>query len=376
MKYDVLIVGGGLAGCSAAIQLAGRGRRVLLLEKQRYPAHKLCGEFLSVEVQAMFERLGVREAVRRAGAHPITRARITTLDGGVFEAALPGAALGLSRYTLDRLLFERARAAGAETRDGVAARAIAGSLDEGFTVQTTDGAFAARLAMGAYGKRGLLDRKLQRPFLQQKSPFVAFKAHYEGVEIPGVIELHSFPGGYCGLSHVEGGRVNACWIAHAQTLKAAGGDPEAMIEQSLARNPALARRFAAMRRVSKRFVAVSQVTLAPKGAVSGDGCMIGDTAGMIAPMCGDGMAMALRAAELAVPPAAAFLDGATDAAGFRDGYARAWRREFGLRMRLGRWMHHAYCRPSLARLGVAVCRKAPALGRWLIHKTRGAATER
>ena len=203
---------------------------------------------------------------------------------------------------------------------------------------------------------------------------MAFKAHFAGVDLPRVIELHAFPGGYCGLSHVEQGQINACWIAHGDALKAAGGTPEAMIDQSLGQNPALARRFEAMDRVSDKFIAVSQITFVPKGAFAGDVCMIGDTAGMIAPMCGDGMAMALRAAELATPPATAFLDGRLDAASFRMQHARTWRREFGLRMRLGRWMHHAYCRPAVARLGVGAVRRMPGLGRWLIRKTRGTAT--
>ena len=370
MTYEVLIIGGGVAGCSAAIQLAERGRRVLVLEKLRYPAHKLCGEFLSVEVQAMFERLGVGEAVWQAGARPIDRTSVTTTDGAVFESALPGTALGLSRYALDRLLFEQARSVGAEAQDGVAVRAVEGNLDEGFSVTTTEGSFAARLVLGAYGKRGLLDRKLERSFLQARSPFVAFKAHYEGVELPGVIELHAFPGGYCGLSHVEQGRINVCWIGHEQTLKAAGGTPQAMIEHSLMQNPTLARRFRAMERVTDKFIAVSQITFVPKGALAGDVCMIGDTAGMIAPMCGDGMAMALRSAELEAPLALAFLEGRMTAARFRKDYARAWRREFGLRMRLGRWMHHAYCRPAVSRLSVGVVRRLPGLGRWLIRKTR------
>ena len=148
MTYDALIIGGGLAGCSAAIQLARRGKRVLLLEKQRYPAHKLCGEFLSVEVLAMFERLGVREAVWQAGARPIDHTRITTTDGAVFESALPGTALGLSRYTLDRLLFEQARNAGAEAHDGMGVRAVEGTFEEGFAVTTTEGTFEVRLVLG------------------------------------------------------------------------------------------------------------------------------------------------------------------------------------------------------------------------------------
>ena len=373
MTYDAMIIGGGLAGCSAAIQLAERGKRVLLLEKQRYPAHKLCGEFLSVEVLAMFERLGVHEAIWQAGAQPIDNTVITTTDGAVFESALPGTALGLSRYTLDQLLFERARTAGAEAHDGVNVQDVAGTLKEGFAVTTSEGTFEARMVLGAYGKRSTLDRKLNRLFLKARSPFVAFKAHYAGVDLPGVIELHAFPGGYCGLSHVEQGQVNACWIAHGEALKEAGGTPEAMIAHSLGKNPALAGRFAAMERVSDRFIAVSQITFIPKGAFAGDICMIGDTAGMIAPMCGDGMAMALRTAELVTPLATAFLEGGLDAGAFRTAHERAWHREFGLRMRLGRWMHHAYCRPAVARLSVGAVRRMPGVGRWLIRKTRGAA---
>ncbi|HMB93237.1 MAG TPA: NAD(P)/FAD-dependent oxidoreductase [Rhodothermales bacterium] len=371
MSYDVAIVGGGLAGCSAAIQLAEQGRSVLLLEKERYPVHKLCGEFLSVEVQGPFKRLGVLDAVLAAGAHPIDHTRVTTVTGTTFESPLPGTALGLSRFRLDKLLFDRAVTAGADARDGTPVRNIAGTLDDGFHIETETDRLEARLVLGAYGKRSVLDRKLARPFLDQRSPFVAFKAHYKGVELPGTIELHSFPGGYCGLSGIEGGCVNVCWIAREETLKAAGGDPEAMIDQSLAQNPALARRFVQMERVSDRLIAGSQVTFVPKGAFSGDVCMIGDTAGMIAPMCGDGMAMALRGAELAVPLVARSLDDNETAAAFRERYARVWHNEFGLRMRLGRWMHHGYCHPTIARLGVAACHYLPPLGRWLIRHTRG-----
>jgi len=371
MGYDVLIVGGGLAGSSAAIQLAERGFRVLLLEKQRYPAHKLCGEFLSVEVQAMFERLGVCGAVWQAGAQPVDHTRLSSAGGAVFEQALPGTALGLSRYALDRLLAGRARAVGATVRDGVAVQSIAGTLGDGFAVEAAGETLEARLVLGAYGKRSTLDRKLDRSFLEAHSPFVAFKAHFAGLDLPGVIELHAFAGGYCGLSPVEAGRVNVCWIAHEAVLRAAGGTPEGMIAQVLGQNPMLARHFQSLRRVSDRFVAVSQLSFASKGAFAGDVCMIGDTAGMIAPLCGDGMAMALRSAELVAPLAAALLQGRMDAPAFRRRYEQGWRREFGLRMRLGQWVHRGYSRPGPAHLGLQLCRQVPMLGQWLMHKTRG-----
>lgn len=370
MTYDVIIIGGGLAGCSAAIQLAERGRRVLLLEKRTLPAHKLCGEFLSTEVQGLFRRLGVLEAAEAAGAHPIRRTRATTSGGAVYEGTLPGTALGLSRYRLDQILFERAAAAGADARDGTDVRGVSGTLEDGFTVTTRTDAFEARVVLGAYGKRGLLDRKLERAFLKEDAPLVAFKAHYEGARLPGVIELHSFPGGYAGLSHVEEGRANLCWIGETRLLKAAGGTPEAMIERSLAQNAALAARLDSMQRVTESFEAVSQVSLARKTPFAQDVCMIGDTAGMIAPLCGDGMAMALRSAELAAPHVEAFLqNGRADA--FREDYAAAWAQAFRTRLRLGRWMHRSYLRPAVASAVVRACRWTPGLGGWLTRRTRG-----
>lgn len=371
MTYDAIVIGGGPAGCSVALRLARRGYEVLLLEKGTYPQHKLCGEFLSPEVQALCMELGVLEAMRAAGAHPIERVRVTAADGAAFASTLPGTALGLSRYRFDRLLFEHACAADVDGRSSMRVRTVEGSLAEGFTVATADASFHGRLVLGAYGKRGLLDRTLERPFLEEKSPLVAFKAHFEGKSLPGWIELHAFAGGYCGVAHVERGRVNVCWIGWAEALRAAGGTPDAMIAETLPKNPALAARLDGMVRVSDSFLAVSQVSLASKAPFARDVCMIGDTAGMIGPLCGDGMAMALQSATLAVPPAAAFLDGRAGAEAFRARYTKAWQAAFGRRMRVGRWMHEGYMRPRVARLGVRLAHRVPALGRWVIRHTRG-----
>ena len=370
--YDVAVIGSGLAGGAAAIRLAQAGARVLLLERQRYPAHKLCGEFLSTEVEAAFERLGVGEAIRRAGPHPIHRLVATAPDGTAFEGALPGTALGFSRYRLDALLFEHAQAVGADARDGTAVTDVAGDLERGFRLTTRGGDFRARLVLGAYGKRGRLDRTLGRAFIERHEPYLAVKAHYEGLDLPGTIELHSFDGGYCGLSHVEGGRVNVCWIAHERVLRAAGGRPEAvMTSGACAANPHLRDRVRQMRLVPGTRQAVSQISFAQKPRFAGDVCMIGDTAGMIAPVCGDGMAMALASAELVSPLVCAVLAGDLAPADFRARYAQAWAAAFRTRLRLGRVMHHGYAHPLVAALALRTLRRLPGLARWLIRTTRG-----
>lgn len=371
MTYDAIVIGSGLAGSSTAVQLAERGFGVLLLERRTLPADKLCGEFFSTEVAGSLRSLGVLDEVVRAGAHPIREALLTAPGGAAYRGRLPGTALGVSRYRMDGLLFERAAAVGAAVRDGVTVRAVEGTLEDGFAVDAGGETVYGRMVVGAYGRRSLLDRKLGRAFMQTPGPYVAFKAHFAGVDVGERVEVHAFPGGYCGLSHVEGGRVNVCWIAEQERLQEAGGHPEGMMEHLLVRNPLLARRLRGMRRVSERFEAVAQVTLDAKPAFDRDVAMVGDAAGMIAPLCGDGMAMALSGAERFVPQAAAFLRGEADAGRFREGYAATWQRAFGARMRLGRWIHRRAMDPLAAGLLVRACRWVPGLGAFLIRQTRG-----
>jgi flavin-dependent dehydrogenase len=374
MPYDAIVIGGGLAGCSVAHQLTRRDHSVLLLEESTYPRHKLCGEFLSPEAQSALDGLGVLSAVHQAGAAPMTRATLTGPSGATTEHGLPGTALGLSRYRLDELLFRRACGAGVAGHPGTRARSVEGSFDEGFVVKTDEHAFEGRLVIGAYGRRGLLDRTLDRPFLQEHSPYVAFKAHFAGGadrSSPSAIEIHATPGGYCGIGPVESNRVNVCWIGTIEALKAAGGTPDAMLARLRRQNDALDRRLGPLSRVSEHYEAVSQVPLMPKTRFAGNVCMVGDAAGMIAPLCGDGMAMALDAAELLAPLADDLLAGRRSAGAFRTAYERQWTRTFGRRMRLGRWVHAAAFRPTLTTALLRTCSLLPPLARWLIRATRG-----
>lgn len=370
MQYDAIVVGAGLAGSSAAAHLAARGHTVLLLEKRSFPAHKLCGEFLSVEVQAILGRLGLSDAVRAAGAHPITHTRITAPGAGSFVHPLPGTALGISRYLLDDLLCRRAGQLGAEVHLREPVRAIRGGLASGFTVDTDQGQYTTRVIIGAYGKRSTLDRKLGRLSHRNQSPLVAFKAHFSGPGPGEAVELHAFPDGYCGLSQVENELVNACWITSTRMLRRYGS-PEQMIAHCFPANPHLDSRFRSLHRVSERFLAVSQISFAAKGTFDADVCMVGDTAGMIAPLCGDGMAMAMRSAEMAAGLASAYLSGGSTPEQFRRRYARAWRSEFSSRMRLGRIAQAGFSNTTVARCAVQTFHLLPAAATWLVHNTRG-----
>lgn len=369
--FDAIVVGAGLAGCSTAIHLVSRGHDVLLIEKQHYPVHKLCGEFLSGESQAYLFRLGVLEAVNASGARQIERARLFVPSGRPFETQLATPGFGISRWTLDHLLMVRAIAAGVTVRQGLSAREIEGDLAQGFRVQTIAESFKSRLVVGAFGKRSTLDRKLQRPSLRVARPHVAFKVHYRGSSDLDAVELHAFRGGYLGLCPLGEDTVNACWVADEEALRAANGDPEALLQSIAEQNPHVGRRLEGLKRLDSTYLATSQLHFRPRESVVRDVAMVGDAAGLIAPMCGDGMSMAMRSGELLAAHADRYLRRQVSADTFKRRYMRRWAIEFRLRMELGFLLHKGFCNSRASQVGVRVARTLPGLGNYLIRLTRG-----
>lgn len=370
MLYDVAIVGGGLSGSALATLLSRAGFSVALRERVRFPVHRLCGEFLSPEVQHAFHRLGVMEALDAAGAVRLSRGLLTS-GGEELRLTLPGEAIGVSRFVLDELLFRHAREAGADARDGCRVTGIH-PAENGFRVETADGILHAKLVVGAFGKRSNLDGALKRPFVQQQTPWVGFKAHFTGYAPGDAIELHLYEGGYCGMSFVENGQVNVCWLCDANLLKAAGNNADALLALTGTMNPALGERVRQMTRLSARYEAVSQVTFVDKGFGANGLFMAGDATAMIPPLCGDGMAMALSGAELLAEILPDVLTGriSVDEAHLR--YAQRWRAQFSTRMRVGRMLNPLLTRSRIATPLLRTGRWFPGLASWFVHKTRGA----
>ncbi len=374
-SYDVVVIGAGVAGSAVALLLARAGHSVLLLESESYPVHKMCGEFLSPETREAFRALGVDAEVEGLNPVPIRRVAITSRSGAVWHGRLPGEALGLSRWALDPALFDAAVRAGAEGRQGAPVRSIDRDADGHHTVTYSaeggERSVRARRVIGAYGKRSRLDKRLDRDDDVRRAAFVAFKMHYDGDDLDDWVELHAFDGGYCGMSAVEGGRVNACMIAAVDALRESGSSFEGMRDGVLRSNRALAERLDRLSPAMERPISIARITFASKPLFSRGVMMVGDTAGMIAPLCGDGMAMALRSAQIAAPLVNARLRGEIDEVSLCDRYRRAWRSEFAGRLRLGRALQAGLFRPRVARAGLAVLDRVPALGRFFVRATRG-----
>jgi flavin-dependent dehydrogenase len=387
--YDAVVIGAGPAGSAAAAALAAQGWRVLLVERERYPRHKVCGEFLSPEAQSTLRGLGLYSATAALTPVRLDAVQIISSHGVRLRRPLPGEAWGVSRYQLDAALADAAAAQGADVWMGTTAvsRVQQGEhVEVRLRRQDQDGPqgrtdVQARTVIMAYGRRSLPGLSSQSAGDNGRLPlrYVGVKRHYtvagEGGGMPPQVELYLFPGGYAGLNPVEGGRINLCLLASYNAFAAAGRSLDGMINRAAAGNRALAQRLAQAQPVAGSECAVAPVDTG-RPAVSWDGAAnLGDAAVMLPPLCGDGMAMALRSAELCAPLADAYLRGTLSLPGWADAYQRLWTAEFGPRVAVGRWLQSRLAgRGLLADLLLATGVLMPPLADYLIHATRGPAT--
>jgi menaquinone-9 beta-reductase len=373
--FDVAVIGGGIAGCAAAIRLAQQNYRVVLCETKGYPHHKVCGEFLSPECAALLDELGLTNAIQAVKPTAIHTAAIIARDGTTWATTLPGAAIGISRYALDNLMAAHAQACGVDFRDFTTVTEVQGNLESGFTLHTRNTTqqdmIQARTVIGAHGKRSLIDRSLHRPFLKKAQPFMGLKAHFYGPPLPGRIHLYAFPGGYCGLSEIENGQTNVCLLVCQEVFQRAGASNILQfIEWMKTQNPALGTWLSAAQPVDENWISIAQVPFVDKDIVANDILMVGDSAGLIAPVAGDGMGMALQASSMAAKWLKAYLSGQISADALREQYMAEWWRSFHLRLRLSRLLQTLMLRPRWLTPGLHVLNAAPKLGQFIVTHTR------
>ncbi len=367
---EIAVVGGGPAGAAAAIFLARLGRSCAVLERSRPGSAKLCGEFLSPDAFPLLRATGVHDELASLAPPEVDRVRIIGPGGRSWESLLPAAGWGLSRDALDESLLARAASEGVRVLRGFTVRRWIGAGLGETVVEATgvDGALriGARAVLLATGKASAL--ATGAPEIGP-SRLLAFQAHHEGPTLGSRVELHAFAGGYVGLIDLEGGRRNLCMLVRRDV--AGPMRPETALAEGSRSSPSLAAWLARARRVAP-WTSTPRIELSRTDPVPIDGPIrLGDAAGLLAPLLGDGRSMALRSAQIAAPIVFDFLRGRLDGASARDAYREAWHAEFDRRIRAGRLLHSLLVHPAALGASLAVLSRIPSLGRIAIQGTRG-----
>lgn len=387
--FDVAIAGAGPAGCAAAIHLALAGARVLLIEEKRFPRQKLCGEFISPECLGHFEQLGVSDQMSRAGGAVVAqtvfysrRGKSVTIPSEWFKTNTK--ALGLSRSEMDHQLLARAKAVGVMVlEESHASRLLCEDQKvRGLQVRNGDAmrAYEALITIDATGRNRSLARQLdpQRTAQRKQNPWVAFKVHLENARVAaGACEIYFYKGGYGGLSSVEGGLSNLCFIVAAKDVRRYASNPDLVMGEVVMQNSRAAYTLAnATTRTP--WLSVSLETFGRRRLVPAQGLLtIGDAASFIDPFTGSGMLMALESGQMAAAVIVKNLSGLQEHAGFAqlaNDYRAEYRRNFDSRLRVSGLLRRAAFIPHLDEAAITIFGASRSLRRQLAHATRHSST--
>jgi flavin-dependent dehydrogenase len=370
--YDCGIVGGGLAGLTLAIQLTDAGYSVILFEKEKYPFHKVCGEYISMESFEFLERLGM--PLSSMDIPMIDEVTISSPNGTALTRKLDMGGFGISRYTLDALLAGIAKTKGVTLLEDTKVTDVDFENDQ-FLIKTDPDSFRLKIAYGAYGKRSALDKKLNRESVKPASPdrknYVGVKYHIKLPFPANRIELHNFKDGYCGISKVDGDKYCLCYLTDSRNLKDNGNDVSLMERHVLMKNPFLKKYFAEATILYRQPLTISQITFSKKSTIDNHVLMLGDAAGTIAPLCGNGMSMAMRASKEAFLLCDQYLKGQLSRAQHEKLYSKKWDELFSKRIKIGRYIQHLFGKVLVTNMVISILKKTPFFADKLIRSTHG-----
>ncbi len=363
--YDLIVVGGGPAGTSAAIRAARRGARVLLCEQGKFPRHKVCGEFVSAESLGLLETLLIDKfKILLSASLRISRARLF-LDGRVLETPVRPPAASIARLNLDAALAESAGAAGGEIRYQTTVKKISG--DGPFSIATSAGNFESRAVVNASGRWSNLTSAVTAGTSAEK--WLGVKGHFAEVFPANSVDLYFFTGGYCGVQPVtmadsrdSAGRVNACAVVRADVALTL---------------PEIFKLNLELRERSRQWQPlIEPVSTSPlifrKPLPEKDGVLnAGDAAAFVDPFVGDGISLALRSGSLAADCLQPFLAGEAALRTASARYAETYDQRFGSIFRTSSKLRQMLKLPrSLRKPLVNMLAHAPSVTEFLVSRTR------
>lgn len=370
--YHCAVVGGGLAGLCLAIQLAKNDLQIALFEKEEYPFHKVCGEYISLESFDFLERLGLNLTALQLPT--IKNLAVTAPNGNKLSAKLPLGGFGISRFKLDYQLAQLAKQHGVDVYDGVKVNDVT-TLQNYQQLNTTAGIFTAKIIAGTWGKRSNLDVQLKRNFITPKNRklnnYVGVKYHVQADIPDDLIELHNFENGYCGISKIEDNKYCMCYLVSGDMLKAAGGSIEKMEQQFLYKNPFLRDYFTRFPKLYSAPLAISQISFEPKETNINNVFMVGDAAGLITPLCGNGMSMAMHASKLLATELIEVFNQSQNMQQAQVNYHNNWQKQFATRLKTGRIIQSLFGKTLATNMLINTFKVMPFATKQLIKLTHG-----
>jgi menaquinone-9 beta-reductase len=363
--YDLIVIGGGPAGTSAAIGCARGGANVLLLERGRFPRHKVCGEFVSAEsLELLGDLLAPQHATLLSAAIRIPQSRIF-LDGHTLHASVDPSAASIARFDLDSALWDSAQECGVNCRQQTSVQSVSGAGP--FLVLTPVGEFESRALINASGRWSNLTSAVSG-VADSNSRWIGLKGHFVENSPPASVDLYFFDSGYCGVQPVDAageascGRVNACAMVRANVATTL---PEVFVC-----HPQLQDRSRGWRPLSDPVTTWPLVFREPQPERDGI-LMVGDAAAFVDPFVGDGISLALRSGRMAGDSLRPFFAGAMSLPEAAGNYRATYEQCLAPVFRASSTIRRMLRLPQTLRTPIIrLLQKSPAITRYFVRKTR------
>jgi flavin-dependent dehydrogenase len=373
--YDVAIIGGGLAGLASAIALRHNGHSVVLFEKETYPFHKVCGEYVSFESKPFLQSLGF--PFDELQLPVINSLLLTAPNGRALKIGLDQGAFGISRFQFDHTLAKIAKQLGVMVLEQTKVTNV--RFTEEFSVSFssqvhTSGSVQAKVCLAAFGKRSNLDIKMERSFVSEErhaKNYMGVKYHVKAHWPENLIGLHGFEKGYCGISRIEEDKYCLCYLADAAVLKKGNNSIQQLEERVLSANPHIKKILEESEKVQNFPVTISKISFRKKLPVEDHLLMLGDAAGMITPLCGNGMSIALHTGKIAAMLVQEFLNERISRTQMEQQYTKEWNQHFNQRFVAGRTLQSVFGNRQLSNAAVFLFQKSPRLAHAVIRQTHG-----
>jgi len=368
----IIVIGGGLAGLVSSILLGRQLHHVTLIEKKSYPFHRVCGEYVSNEVVPFLKKHQLYPDILNPTI--ISRFLLSDVKGRSFEMPLDLGGFGISRFHFDHWLVQIAKSEGVTVMENTTATQIQ-FVDNQFSVQTKSGqTLTADLVVGSQGKRSVIDKNMNRPFMRKRSPYIGVKYHIQtDAADAGTVALHNFHGGYCGINKISDQVYNLCYLSQRDNLRNFGNIAE-MEKGILHQNPYLKNLLINSTPVFTPPEVINEISFVPKEPVLNHVLMAGDAAGMITPLSGNGMAMAIHGAAILCDSIQRYsFDSLAERTKLEKHYAAEWRKTFAMRHWTGRQIQKLFGNQFMSTLAIGVGKYSTKTARYLMSKTHGKA---
>jgi menaquinone-9 beta-reductase len=339
----------------------------MLIEKKSYPVHRVCGEYVSNEALPFLKREGLFP--EKFSPPQIDEFVLSSVTGKLSTMKLDLGGFGISRFSLDFFLYQIAKDLGVDFLLETEATTVK-FADNRFYVSTESSSFESDVVIGAQGKRSKLDVSLKRSFIEKRSPYIGIKYHARNDHPANQIALHNFEGGYCGINRVEDGVSNICYLSERSNLRD-HGNIEALEKNVLFKNPRLKEIFDNSDFLFKKPEVINEISFETKSPIEDHILMAGDSAGMITPLCGNGMAIAIHSAKIAAEIIPAFIEKKISRPAMELRYTHLWSKNFSGRLWRGRKIQNLFGNQSLSAAAVNLVLHSRPLANLLVRNTHG-----